>query len=333
MISVVLVNWNGWADTISCIQSLLNSTQTPSRIVVVDNASTNESLEIFRSWDEGKLCLIQEDWQSKFNHDSKFDLLHNSYFLEFDDENQRFSWKEPNRSSTTHGIIHIFFVKGPKNGGFGYGCNIGMKLAKQLGTDAIWLLNNDCIVSPDALLKLHSYILKNANEIIGTHIKYFFDRERFQAVGGGKLTRLTGRFALQTDPDFYGAVDYIHGASIAFPVNCLEKVGFFDQKIFMYCEEVDYCLRAASAGYKFNVLPVDIFHKEGGSQGSSSTSNAWTHVLINKHYVLKKNIGWGVWVIFFFSMLVIRSLLPLGDRFARQGARRALAHFVLGKAL
>ena len=49
MISVVLVNWNGWADTIACVQSLLNAEQTAFRIVIVDNASTNESVEMFPS--------------------------------------------------------------------------------------------------------------------------------------------------------------------------------------------------------------------------------------------------------------------------------------------
>jgi len=333
MISVVLVNWNGWADTISCIQSLLISSPTEARIIVVDNASTNESIKIFRCWSEGGLCPIREHGLPESNLITNQAVSHSSCFVNFDDQAQCFNWDEIAQLNAEAGLMPIYFVRGSINGGFGYGCNIGMRLARQLGTDAIWLLNNDCVVSPDSLLKLHDHILQHPNEIVGTYLKYFYEPDRIQAVGGGKIKRLTGKFALHTNPSFEEKLDYIHGASMAFPVSCLEKVGFFDQKIFMYCEEVDYCLRAASVGYKFDVLPVDVFHKEAGSQGNSPSVNAWTQVLVNKHYVLRKNLGWGMWVFFFFAMLGLRSLLPVGQRAARQGARRALAYFIFGKAV
>ena len=199
-------------------------------------------------------------------------------------------------------------------------------MVQKLGTDGIWLLNNDCVVSRDSLFKLHDVILNNSNVIVGSHIKYYYEPNRFQAVGGGELSKITGRFALNTNPARQVELNYIHGASIAFSLECLCDVGFFDEKIFMYCEEVDFCLRAAYAGYKFSVLPIEIFHKEGGSQGVTASVNAWEQVLINKYYVLKKNLGWGIWVIFYFLMLIVRSLLPIGLLQARLGARRVLCH-------
>lgn len=333
MISVVLVNWNGWADTIACIQSLLNSEPTEVRIIVVDNASTNESFEIFRCWSQGGLSLVKRAEVSEKYALADQVIVQTSYFVDFDEQPLRFNWREKIKSKVEEEFSPIYFVRGLVNGGFGYGCNVGMRLAQQLGTDAIWLLNNDCVVSPNSLKELHRHVIKHPNEIVGTVLKYYYAPDVIQAIGGGKLSRLTGRFALQTDRSFSGKLDYIHGASMAFPIDCLERVGFFDHKIFMYCEEVDYCLRAALVGYRFGVLPVDVFHKEGGSQGNIPSVKAWTSVLINKHYVLKKNLGWGPWVAFFFAMLVVRSLLPIGQRVARQGARRALAHFVWGREI
>lgn len=333
MISVVLVNWNGWADTIECIQSLLNSVPVPARIIVVDNASANESVEIFRCWSQGGLSLVKGAGVFE-----KYALAHQAsvptaYFVDFDEKALHFDWDKKNLPIAEKEFSSIYFVRSRVNGGFGYGCNVGMRLAQQLGTDGIWLLNNDCVVSPDALNKLHRHIFKHPDEIVGAVLKYYRAPDVIQAIGGGKLSRFTGKFALQADRSFDGKLDYIHGASMAFSINCLERVGFFDQKMFMYCEDVDYCLRAALLGYRFSVLPVDVFHKEGASQGNLPSVNAWVHVLVNKHYVLKKNFGWGPWVVFYFAMLIARSVLPVGQRVARQGARRALAYFAWGKEI
>jgi len=333
MLSVILVNWNGWADTIACIQSLLRAESTEFRIIIVDNASPNGSFDIFRKWAEGKLCLIEDALTPSIKPLERFVNAHNSVFVDFDDDTQNFIFQHEAVTTTLSDITSVYFIKGCKNGGFGYGCNVGMKLSQRLGTDSIWLLNNDCVVSSNSVLKLNDYIARNPSEIVGTYIKYYYQPSQFQAVGGGSLTRLTGKLKLHNSPLDHGKLDYIHGASIAFSSVCLEEVGFFDENIFMYCEEVDFCLRAASARYRCMVLPIEIFHKEGASQVGGSSVNAWTQVLISKHYVLKKNFGWGCWVCFFFVMLVMRSLIPFGSHNARIGARRALTHFLLARKL
>jgi GT2 family glycosyltransferase len=43
LISVVVVNWNGWPDTLKAYESLCNSSLVDWRLIVVDNASTDES--------------------------------------------------------------------------------------------------------------------------------------------------------------------------------------------------------------------------------------------------------------------------------------------------
>jgi GT2 family glycosyltransferase len=49
-IGVVVVNWNGLADTLACLESLVAATPGPTRIVVVDNGSTDGSLQALRAW-------------------------------------------------------------------------------------------------------------------------------------------------------------------------------------------------------------------------------------------------------------------------------------------
>ena len=45
-IGVVVVNWNGWRDTIACLESLARATPRPECAVVVDNGSTDDSVEV-----------------------------------------------------------------------------------------------------------------------------------------------------------------------------------------------------------------------------------------------------------------------------------------------
>jgi len=51
-IGVVVVNWNGYADTVACLVSLLAAEPGPARIVVVDNASTDGSAAALAQWME-----------------------------------------------------------------------------------------------------------------------------------------------------------------------------------------------------------------------------------------------------------------------------------------
>lgn len=48
-VAVVILNWNGWRDTIACVDSLRRQTVQPAWVVVVDNASTDDSERELRS--------------------------------------------------------------------------------------------------------------------------------------------------------------------------------------------------------------------------------------------------------------------------------------------
>ncbi|HEX4627981.1 MAG TPA: glycosyltransferase, partial [Gemmatimonadales bacterium] len=49
-IGVVVINWNGLADTNVCLESLVAAAPGPARIIVVDNGSTDDSVEGLRAW-------------------------------------------------------------------------------------------------------------------------------------------------------------------------------------------------------------------------------------------------------------------------------------------
>jgi len=54
-VGVVVVNWNGLADTLACLESLVAATPGPPRVVVVDNGSTDGSVTALRAWQAARL--------------------------------------------------------------------------------------------------------------------------------------------------------------------------------------------------------------------------------------------------------------------------------------
>ena len=47
-VTVVVLNWNGWRDTLACLESLRHLAEVP-RVIVVDNGSSDESVERLRA--------------------------------------------------------------------------------------------------------------------------------------------------------------------------------------------------------------------------------------------------------------------------------------------
>ena len=52
---VLLLNWNGWKDTLECLESVLRLNASEFRVVVCDNSSANGSLEKIKDWARGEL--------------------------------------------------------------------------------------------------------------------------------------------------------------------------------------------------------------------------------------------------------------------------------------
>ncbi len=50
MVVCVVVNWNGWRDTLACLETLACQTAQPLHVVVVDNGSTDDSVERVSAW-------------------------------------------------------------------------------------------------------------------------------------------------------------------------------------------------------------------------------------------------------------------------------------------
>lgn len=80
-------------------------------------------------------------------------------------------------------------------------------------------------------------------------------------------SRLNGRYpALCWQGDAPFAVDFVLGAALMVRGEAIRQVGGLDDGYFMYCEEMDWCLRLAGAGWTILAVPVaHVTHHEGQS--------------------------------------------------------------------
>jgi glycosyltransferase involved in cell wall biosynthesis len=53
-VAIVILNWNGWKDTIECLESVFRNTYPNYQVIVVDNGSTDGSIEKIKAWADGK---------------------------------------------------------------------------------------------------------------------------------------------------------------------------------------------------------------------------------------------------------------------------------------
>ena len=54
-VSVIILNWNGWKDTIECLESLYQIDYPNYDIILVDNDSKDDSIQRIRDYCEGQL--------------------------------------------------------------------------------------------------------------------------------------------------------------------------------------------------------------------------------------------------------------------------------------
>ena len=133
-----------------------------------------------------------------------------------------------------------------KNEGYCFGNNLGIKLSK---TRLVFILNPDVRLQNNTLEELD----KISNEIKNFAIlaPTLISNELKEGFG---LTKNYGLYKknLNTTSEFF-EVDYAQGCALLLDKDELKDVGFFDENIFMYLEDIDLCKRVKNLGKKIYV--------------------------------------------------------------------------------
>lgn len=291
-VAVIIVNWNGKDDTVVCLDSLkqMDTRRVDIELVVVDNGSTNDSVKVI-------------------------------------------SAKHP----------QVTLLATGKNLGFTGGSNIGIRHAVSRGAEFVWLLNNDTIVHPDALQLVDAFDYDSVG-VAGSKI-YFapgheYHKERYAKSERGKIFWYAGglvdwdnlyashrgvdevdrgQFDVEIDTPF------VTGCSLMIRRSVIEKIGLLDDRFFAYLEDVDYSLRARSAGWRVMYYPKSmLWHVNAGSSGGAGSP-------LHEYYLTRNRLLVGMR---YAPVRTKFALLRESGRFlvdGPPGKRKAIVDALLGK--
>jgi GT2 family glycosyltransferase len=241
-VTVVILNTNRRDDTLECLNSLSSSTYSNLSIMVLDNASTDGSVE-----------AIQECCPS----------------------------------------VQIVFLA--DNNGYAGNNNVGIDMAWQQGAGWILVLNEDTILSPDCI-----DLLVAAGEsdpkvgIVGPMVYHNDEPDVIQSAGGvmDSLWRTYHAGQNQKDQGQYDKVrpvEWITGCGLMIRRETIAEIGLIDERFFYYQEEIEWCLRARSSGWKILHVPqAKLWHK-GVQREYSPSANVTYYKIRNRFLLIKKH--------------------------------------------
>lgn len=256
-VCVIVVNWNGWRDTVVCLQSLFRLKGHPLWIVVCDNGSSDGSSGHLAEWLSRELGLASVDASESAMRAISF---------------------EPADDGRTDRVLSVQVVDLPANFGYAGAINRGIAWGqKKFDAKRFWLLNNDVQAEPDALdcLVAAKEAVSGAG-LCGSVLLEWDRPDEIQAIGGVFRKSLGMAWHLRELPTVPSAlpgvclhVDYPVGASLYVEKDYLDNVGLMDDSYFLYGEEMDWVERGRRRGYRPVVaLGSRLFHREGASTGS-----------------------------------------------------------------
>ena len=235
-INIVIINYNGEKDTVDCLNSLKKVKHDGFELdaVVVDN------------YPENRIKLDEKNYKD----------------------------------------VNLKVIFNPVNLGFSGGNNVGIRHALKNDADYILLLNNDTLVKEDFLQELLEFAEKNPEAGLIVPKIYFakgfeFHKDRYKDSETGRVFWYAGgnmdwknvighhRGVDLVDKgqfDKTEETDFASGCCVLIRSEMFDKIGFLDEKYFLYYEDIDLCRKIRRMGKDVVYYPgVEIEHKVGGS--------------------------------------------------------------------
>lgn len=310
---IILVNWNGWKDTIECLESVFRNHYQSYQVIVCDNASENDSLDKIKQWAEGSIQANCHDSRSVSQYTNP-PIEKPIKYVEYD---RRQAEQGGGQADSEFKLI---LIQTGANLGFAGGNNVGIRYAlARDDSEYLWLLNNDTVIAPDALIHLMTKAKEQPNTgICGSTLLFYYQPGVVQAFGGAKyntwlgLTRSIGAFCQwpytrQIDNN----LDFISGASMLVPKSFVKEIGLMSENYFLYYEEIDWATRAKGRYILAHAPNSIVYHKEGASTGGDST-NIKRRTFLSDYYGLcnkilftKKFYPYKLWSIYLSLILSI----------------------------
>jgi len=268
-VALVILNYRGGANTLTCIATVQQLEPGPARVIVIDNGSGDDSID--------RLRAAHPELELRCN---------------------------------------------PRNLGFGAGQNAVLAELLEDGFDWIWLLNNDAAPRSTALGRMLASAAGDQRiGAVGSRLLDAAPPHRLQTLGGGHVHWWLGRsreWSQEHEP--VPELDYLTGASLLLRASALRQVGLFDERFFLYWEDVDLCLRMKQEGWTLKVAAdAEVLHRQSASTGEGSAAK---DRLINAAAVkfFRKHGPLGGWPAIFVGTAGRVGKRLLGGRFGQAAA-------------
>lgn len=256
-ISVVVLTYNSSKHIKKCLESILKQIHDKSEIIVIDNNSDDETVKVLSS------------------------------------------------------IKKIIVKTNKKNVGFAAGVNKGIRLARN---NYILLLNPDTVLKNGAVKEILKCLDAMKADIAGgiayrvdgsIHGSYvrkpniltlLFDYTNLRKLVLGDIVHKHHYYLDEKYPSKPSPVDVVSGAFMLIRKDVFKKIGYFDERFFMYLEDVDFCVRAIDKGLKVVLCPKSKISHIGGASSKNSDRirhSAWNGSRIEytkKHFSQMTNI-------------------------------------------
>jgi GT2 family glycosyltransferase len=270
-VCIIVLNWNNYRDTLECLESLYQVDYSNYCVIVVDNASTNDSIQELLLYARGNITIKSKFFECGSGVRPKNVMTCMREEITKENNGRHFMPASPLDRK-------MILLKNEKNYGFAEGNNIAIRFAMNIfEPQYILLLNNDVVVDKAFLAELVEVAERERKiGIVGPRIYYydFFGRSDVIDFAGEDIVLWKGRGVRHKSVEIHGGrhdraevVDKINGACMLVKKEVIEKVGLLDPAFFMYWEETDFCFRAKRKGYKsVYVSTSKIWHKGASSK-------------------------------------------------------------------
>lgn len=198
-----------------------------------------------------------------------------------------------NSSDNTIEIIEKNFpkvniIKNKNNLGYGRANNIALK---KIQTEFALILNPDAFILEKDINKIIELMINETSVAIAAPILLNKFPAQDDDIKNQKDIIDANKILSHKN---FTEVRYIIGAIMFLRMNIFKKIGFFDEKIFLYYEDDEICWRAIKNNYKCAIInDIYGFHIGHGSSGSSlrMTYKRFWHKALSKFYWKEKKIG------------------------------------------
>lgn len=176
---------------------------------------------------------------------------------------------------------HVVLITNEANVGFTAANNQALAMTRG---NAVLLLNPDAELGAGALETMLAFLETNPNVgVVGPRLRYpdgrtQSSRRRFPTPITGLIEStivqqwwpncpvLSSYYVLDRDDDEIQDVDWLYGACLLVRREVVDTVGGFDERFFMYSEELDWCRRIRDHGWRVVYVPsAEVVHHEGRS--------------------------------------------------------------------